>query len=134
MHKHWTVTIFREGRNFDLWHVSHFIAGILFAGLVHFFDINLYLGFGVSFALMVGWELFEINLGIKETKFNMYFDVIFSVISFWMTIYSDHLVENYLDSEAFKDLFIILFAIYAIMGIWGFWAAKIRNRVKRKKD
>ncbi len=128
MEKHWSVTIFREGRNFDLWHVSHFIAGILFAGLVHFFNINLYVGFLISFILMVGWEVFEINLGIKETKFNMYFDVIFSVIAFWLTIY---LENNVLDAGAFKTFFWVSLAIYCIMGIWGFWAFKMR--VKGRK-
>lgn len=128
MEKHWTVTIFREGRNFDLWHVSHFIAGILFAGLVHFFDINLYLGFVISFALMVGWEVFEINLGIYETKFNMYFDVIFSVIAFWLTIY----LEGIMSADDFKKFFFISLVIYIIMGIWGFWAFKMRIRGKKE--
>lgn len=129
MHKHWTVTIFREGRNFDLWHVSHFIAGILFAGLVIFFNIDLYVGFLVSFFLMVGWEVFEINLGIKETKFNMYFDVIFSVIAFWLAIY---LNDHYLDAESFKTFFWVSLIIYTIMGIWGFWAFKMRIKGKKK--
>lgn len=127
MHKHWSVTIFREGRNFDLWHVSHFIAGILFAGLVVFLNMDLYVGFLVSFVLMVGWEVFEINLGIKETKFNMYFDVIFSVISFWMTIY----LEKILTADAFQDFFLVSLIIYIIMGIWGFWAFKMRTKGKR---
>ena len=128
MHKHWTVTIFREGRNFDLWHVSHFIAGILFAGLVYFFDINLFFGFLVSFILMVGWEVFEIKLGIHETKFNMIFDVVFSVISFWLTIY----LENIMSADDFKNFFFVSLVIYIIMGIWGFWAFK--RRIKGKKQ
>lgn len=128
MHNHWTVIIFREGRNFDLWHVSHFIAGILFAGLVHFFDINLLFGFLVSFTLMVGWEVFEIKLGIYETKFNMIFDVVFSVISFWMTVY----LESILSIDAFRQFFYVSLAIYVIMGIWGFWAFKMRIRGKNQ--
>lgn len=127
MEQHWAVTIFREGRNFDLWHVSHFIAGILFAGIVRFLNIDLYVGFLVSFFLMVGWEVFEINLNIKETPFNMYFDVIFSVLAFWLTVY---LENNYLDSESFKTFFHVSLTIYIIMFIWGFWAFKMRTRDK----
>lgn len=129
MEKHWAVTIFREGRNFDLWHVSHFIAGILFAGLVHFFDINLYFGFLGSFILMIGWEVFEINLGIKETKFNMYFDVIFSVIAFWMTVF---LEAKVFDAESFRSFFWVSLSIYIVMGIWGFWAFKMRTKGRNK--
>ncbi len=131
MEKHWSVKMWKEGRNFDLWHVSHFIAGILFAYLVQFLGISLYLGFAGSFILMVGWELFEINLGIKETKFNMYFDVIFSVIAFWMTIFLENKV---FDDESFKSFFWVSLAIYIVMGIWGFWAFKMRVRGKKQLD
>jgi len=128
MKNRWYVKIWEEGHNFDFWHVSHFISGILFAYLVSHFDINLYAGFIFSFILMVGWELFEINLGIEETKFNMYFDVIFSVIAFWLTVY---LEKNYFSPLFFQSFFEISLAVYSILGVWGFFAFIVRAKLRK---
>jgi hypothetical protein len=124
MKRHWAVRIWEEGHNFDFWHVNHFLAGILMAGLVSYFNINLLIGFLASLFLMIGWEVFETAFGVIETRFNMYFDVIFSVISFWLTIF---LKYHYLSETNYNTVLFCALILYIILGLWGFWAYKIRT-------
>ena len=125
MKRHWTVRIWEEGHNFDFWHVTHFLAGILMAGLVSYLGINVWHGFFVSLSLMIGWEVFETAFGIIETKFNMYFDVIFSVISFWLIMF---LKNNYISNATFNNIVYWSIVSYVVLVAWGIWARLMRNK------
>lgn len=125
MKESWKVDIWKEGKYFDLWHVNHFLAGLLLANLTLFLKIELWIGFTFSLTLMLAWEVFEIVKKIEETKFNRCFDVIFSVASFFLVIY---LNQNYLLTTGLNILFYFSLILWLILESWGYWAYKIRSR------
>lgn len=129
MENSWKIGIWKEGKYFDFWHVNHFLAGVLLGGLVIIFNIELWTGFFVSLFLMFIWEAFEIVKKIKETEFNMAFDVIFSVIAFILIIF---LQENYLSEFQFHAVFYTSLFLYIFLELWGFRAYKIREKIKEK--
>ena len=108
----WVVKVWKEGRHFDLWYVNHFLAGILLGCLVIFLKLEFWMGFIVSVVLMLAWEVFELVTEIEETKFNMAFDVIFSVFSYFFTIF---LLKNYLSPPSLLVLFYVSLVIFAIL-------------------
>ena len=78
-------------------------------------------------SLMIGWEVFETAFGIIETKFNMYFDVIFSVISFWLIMF---LKNNYISNATFNNIVYWSIVSYVVLVAWGIWARLNRDKEK----
>ncbi len=72
MKQHWAIRIWNDGRYFDLWHLNHFLAGVLLALLCTFLNLNLWLGFIISLCAMLAWEIIEIVEDIEETFFNAF--------------------------------------------------------------
>ncbi len=124
----WKVGIWKEGKHVDLWHINHFISGILCACVVLILDMNLWLGFIISLILMIGWEVIEVFNKIRETKFNMYTDVVLSVTAFFIVVFMN---EHFLSKNGLKNLLYISISVFVILGIWGFWAYKTREAKKR---
>jgi hypothetical protein len=126
----WYIQIWDEGHNFDFWHVNHFIAGMLLVDVVILLKLELWLGFLISFVLMLAWEAFEIFMEIEETKFNMTFDVVFSTISFFLVYYWN---EKFLSHREFLLQLYASLSMYVILQIWGYIAYRIRTR-SHKED
>ena len=123
----WKVGIWKEGKYFDLWHINHFLAGLLLGCLVLIFDMNIWFGFIVSLVLMLAWEIYELYADIHETKFNMLFDVIVAVIAFWLMVF---LKDKYgLDSEL-VTIFWQSLIVYIFLELWGFRAYQIREKLR----
>ncbi len=124
----WKVGIWKEGKHLDLWHINHFLSGVLLGGLTIMFDLNLWLGFLISLILIIAWEVIEIVSGIKETRFNMYLDIVLAVIAFFLVTI---LNNNYLSESGFENLFYICLLVFSILELWGFWAYKKREKSKK---
>lgn len=127
MKKSWKVGIWKEGKYFDLWHVNHFLAGVLLAGAVIILKIDLYYGFLISFALMIAWEIFEYLKKIHETMFNRCMDVILSTFSFIWYVY---LKEYIFSPEQFMRVFYVSLVLYIFLELWGFRAYQIAKAAK----
>ena len=129
MEKSWKVGIWKEGKYFDLWHVNHFLAGVLLASATIIFKIDLFWGFVVSFILMVAWEFFEYFSKIHETMFNRCMDVILSTISFILIVY----LEKYkLTKDQFFQIFYVSLVLYIFLELWGFRAYQIAKEAKAR--
>ena len=129
MEKSWKVGIWKEGKYFDLWHVNHFLAGVLLACATIIFKIDLFWGFVVSFVLMVAWEFFEYFSKIHETMFNRCMDVILSIISFILIVY----LEKYkLTKDQFFQIFYVSLVLYIFLELWGFRAYQIAKEAKAR--
>ena len=129
MEKSWKVGIWKEGKYFDLWHVNHFLAGVLMACATIIFKIDLFWGFVVSFILMVAWEFFEYFSKIHETMFNRCMDVILSTISFILIVY----LEKYkLTKDQFFQIFYVSLVLYIFLELWGFRAYQIAKAAKAR--
>jgi hypothetical protein len=126
----WYIQIWEEGHNFDLWHVQHFIVGLLLAGLVIWFKLSFWVGFTIALVIIFGWEIFETLVQIEETRFNMIFDIVFSLIAYFLILY---LPDHYLYSQTFPIFLESLVVIYVVLGVWGYLAYRIRTR-SHKED
>jgi hypothetical protein len=66
---------FAEGHYFDLWMLVHFLSGV--AG--GFSNVFWSLSFGVlllvAVAMMIGWEILEFAMGVRESLSNVVLDV-----------------------------------------------------------
>ncbi len=129
MEKSWKVGIWKEGKYFDLWHVNHFLAGVLLACVTIIFKIDLFWGFVVSFILMVAWEFFEYFSKIHETMFNRFMDVFLSTLSFGLVVY---LKQNILSQAEFMQMFYVSLVLYIFLELWGFRAYQIAKAAKAR--
>lgn len=125
----WKIGIWKEGKYFDLWHVNHFLAGVLLAGVTLIFGIDLFWGFVVSFILMIAWEFFEYFSKIHETMFNRIMDVFLSTLSFGLVVY---LEQNILSQAEFMQMFYVSLVLYIFLELWGFRAYQIAKEAKAK--
>ncbi len=126
----WKVGVWKEGRHIDLWHINHFLSGVLCAGVMIIFDINFWLGFGISFFLMIAWEVVEVISGIRETKFNMYTDVVLSTLAFFIIAF---IHKYYLSTHVIGILLYVTVFVFCALGLWGFWAYKKRKKAQQHK-
>lgn len=118
---------FWEGKYFDLWSITHFVSGVIFAFIL------IYLGFELAEAMIIViiagflWELFEYFLKMKEKKTNRMTDVLFMVVGF--KLFYDFLPEFFEQTYEipFFYLFSIILSIYIILCFLGWKAYK--NRV-----
>ncbi len=117
----WKTSVWKNGNFFDLWHVNHFLAGVLLGCLAVFFSISLWFSLTISLVLFVSWEIFEIVKKIEETKFNSFFDVVFSVAAFLMIFYS----TDFISTTALYYIFAISLFVWIFLELWGYYSYKI---------
>ena len=118
--KKWYVNIWGDGKYIDLWHLNHFLAGVLCAGLIIFLNIDMVSGFLISLVLMLSWEVYEIINNIQETQFNRTMDILLGILAFFLT---------YLwPRKSLGILFMISGIVWVILELWGYWAYKQKSR------
>ncbi len=124
MKNSWAVKIWSEGKHFDLWHINHFLAGLLLGCGVIVLGLGFWFGFFVAVTLMFAWEIFELVQGIDETVFNAVMDVVLGIVAFFLIIY---IKNNYLSDAHFYIVFSISAFVYAVLQLWGYWAYRVRT-------
>ena len=117
----WAIKIWNDGEYFDLWHVNHFLAGILLALAGILIGMDYWVNFSIALFLMLGWEIFEIIKKIEETRFNMTFDVILGLVGYFLIYYAN------LQMSEMNIMFFVVLIIWLIMEFWGYYAFKIRG-------
>ncbi|HLC53628.1 MAG TPA: hypothetical protein VJK03_03715 [Candidatus Nanoarchaeia archaeon] len=110
----WYLKIWENGDYFDLWHVNHFLAGILLAGATIYFKLNFILGLIISMILMLSWEIFEVVKEIRETKFNRIMDILLGVAGFFL-LYG-------ISKNAIVYVFAASLIVWTILELWGYIA------------
>lgn len=126
MRKDWYILIWKDGKFFDLWHLNHLMAGMLL-GQESFFFGNPYLVFVISLILIIGWEVYEMIIGVTETKFNRTMDIILALIGFFIT----YKLSDYMNVWLYLNLFFILLISWLILEIWGYIAYKNKKMPPR---
>lgn len=126
MKEHWAIKIWNDREYFDLWHLNHFLAGVLLASAGILVGLDFTINFIIALCAMVAWEIFEIIKDIYETLFNRSFDVIFGVCAFFL-VYKINLQVEKLD-----NLFFTTLIIWVFIQLWGFYAYKVRGGNKRR--
>ncbi len=114
----WFIRIWADGEYFDLWHVNHLLAGILCAGAVIFFQMNLWVGLLFSIITMLGWEVYEVFKRIGETPFNKVMDVVFGIAGFFI-LYS---TSGLMDRTYFLSLSLVSLVGWVALELWGLFA------------
>ncbi len=118
---HWAIKIWNDGGYFDLWHVNHFLAGLLLALAGILVGMDYWVNFSIALCLMLGWEVFEIMKKIEETRFNMTFDVILGLVGYFLIYYVN------LQMSEMNVLFFTILITWLILESWGYCAFKIRG-------
>lgn len=125
MAKKWYIKIWKMEKYLDLWSVNHTLAGSLLAGIFLSFGTPLLTSMVISFLMLIGWEFFEIFHHVHETIQNRLSDMIVGMLGFFVAYYlmSNDIVDR-------NGLFSVLFALFFVLEIWGFWAyEKLKNGI-----
>jgi hypothetical protein len=111
------VSLWHEGRAFDLWSLVHFLGGGVLAAAYFLLGFPFLSSFIASFVLLFLWELFEILKGIKESVGNIVMDMFMGAIGFYAIWYlmDANLGDNIL-------LFLMVLGIFIALNIRGFVA------------
>ena len=113
----------KEGKYVDLWSINHILSGVVVGALLFRFGLNFHWAIIVSLALFVGWEIFEIVIGIKEHMTNIVMDVVFDLVGFLLTSYH-YLALHRPFSLRTTVVFIVVFLSF---NLWGFLAYEKRK-------
>lgn len=113
----------REGKHFDLWSINHLLSGVVLAAVLFNLNVDFKMALLAATVLFVGWELFEIAIGIKEHLPNMIVDVLCDLFGFLAVSYFYFIVGNTLSWNAT----FVWIAIFAVFNIWGFIAYEKRK-------
>lgn len=102
----------KKGEYVNLWTVNHLLSGVVFAGWVFKFYLNLWPAFWVYLILAIGWEIFEVYIGEFEILGNKIMDVVTGVLGFWV-VYYFMVLQNSIGNN-FIILSTILFVILEV--------------------
>jgi hypothetical protein len=120
--KSFSIKVWKDGKCLDLWSINHTLAGGLLAAVIFFNNINLYLGFLISLALMIAWEIIEIIKNIYEEKCNKIMDVVTGIFGF-ILIYFIFLKIN---TNSALTIFWIMTGCWVFLETWGFVTFRIK--------
>ena len=118
-----SIKVWKEGRAIDLWSINHILAGGLLGATVFFHNINLYLGFAISFLIFLAWEIIEIWQNLYEEKWGKVMDVLTSVVSFFIIYF----LFTKINLAGALLVFWFLFIAWALLEIWGFVTLRIKQ-------
>lgn len=113
------INLFDEGKYIDFWSIPHVLSGVLAFLGAKLLDVDLWLGFAISFVLMIAWEFFEDFVEIHEFITNRVGDVVTGIIGFWGTYYLFEIGILKVTLWWFW-LFLIIFAVIDILGFLSF--------------
>lgn len=112
-----------EGRHMDLWSLVHFLCGGVLAGICFFLGFNLINSTIITFAILMGWEIIEMIMGVKEIPTNILSDMIVGMAGFFAMWFS-------MESHIFNNicLMTIITALFLIFDLKGFLAYTGRKK------
>ena len=111
----------------DMWSLVHTLSGIA-AGLIGLLLLlEFWLGFIILLFLAIAWELFEIKIGVGETKQNQIVDVVLALLWYAIVYYLDDGWLSLPGSQLF--LLAIVTAVLGVLSFLGWSAMKRRLRI-----
>jgi len=116
----WLIDIWEEKKYADLWSVNHFLGGIILAQITYSFNLSFWSGLVLAVFLMMGWELYELAVGIEESAYNKSTDIGFGVLGFLSYVF--FLIKL----KYFKYIFIVIFIVFIILELLGYLAYRLR--------
>ena len=116
----WYLNIWDEGNYFDLWTVTHILAGLFFYGLFRIFNLDLEISFLFLMIFIILWEVYEVVFKIKESLGNKIIDFVLQIFAFFLMhyVWLKEFVNNWV---VFGLVVLVLF----VLEIWGFIAYKV---------
>lgn len=120
MNKDWFINIWEEGKYADLWSVNHFLGGIVLAQMTIYLNLSFLSGLLLAVFLMVGWELYELAMGIEESAYNKSTDIGFGVLGFLFYVF------YILKLKYYKYVFIVAFSLFVLLEFLGYLAYRLR--------
>ena len=116
----WLIDIWEEKKYADLWSVNHFLGGVILAQLTVSFNLSFWSGLVLAVFLMMGWELYELAMGIEESAYNKSTDIGFGVLGFLFHVFFLIKLKYY------KYIFISIFIVFIILELLGYLAYRLR--------
>lgn len=120
----WLNERWKEGRYIDLWSVNHILSGVVLAALLFNFSVGFWPAFIFATILFVGWEVYEVLVGIKEHTSNMVMDVVCDLAGFLYVAFA-----YFVQGEPFTWMgTALVFVDFMAMNLWGYLAYQERKR------
>jgi len=108
----------KDGSVLDFWTIVHSSWGIVIGVLAHFFGYSFKKTVLIGVIFTVGWEVFEVAVGVEEVFFNRVFDILLALVATSITYF-------YFNPSTKKDKlslpFFFFVAILVVLSITGWF-------------
>lgn len=125
--------IWREGEWLDLWSVVHFLSGVSIGLGLYFLNLGALASVLLTFVSLVGYEMWEALVKIKETPSNRCMDVVVGMTSF---VPSFFFVAPALSDTLLILMFGLVLTANVVLSVFGWQAsqkAAVLETVMRQK-